>query len=406
LETLASATSVFGTVSEGISVVSVSATAGAGTSNHHDLLVIGAGPYGYACAAYARERGIRTHVVGRPMSFWRENMPAGMFLRSGPDWHLDARGKDTFEAYFEDRGLRVEDHDPIPIGVFCDYTDWFRQRKGFDVDERLVAELTKPTDTFAARMEDGSTLTAERVIAAPGIGHFTSMPPWYDQVPAELRSHTCDLVSFDDLAGVRVAVIGGRQSAYEWAALLCDHGAEQVAVVHRHAAPAFAKVSWAFVDPYVDQTLAQRGWWRNLSSETRAAITAEFWRVGRLTLEHWLAPRLSPDVVTTHAGCAVTAAASDGDKVALALTDASTLVVDRVVFATGYRTNLEAVPYLGPVLDRVRVSDGWPELDDGFQTSLPGLSVTGFASTRDFGPFYGFTKGCPSAARIAVDALG
>jgi hypothetical protein len=28
--------------------------------------------------------------------------------------------------------------------------------------------------------------------------------------------------------------------------------------------------------------------------------------------------------------------------------------------------------------------------------------VVGFASTRDFGPFYGFTKGCPSAARLVV----
>lgn len=373
---------------------------------HHDLLVIGAGPYGYAAAAYARQRGIRTHLVGRPMSFWRENMPADMFLRSGPDWHLDACGEDTFEAYFEDRGLRREDHDPIPIRVFCDYTDWFRQRKGFDVDERLVAELTKPADTFVARMEDGSTLTAERVLAAPGIRHFTSLPAWHDQVPAELRSHTCDLVSFDDLSGARVAVIGGRQSAYEWAALLCDHGAEKVAVVHRHAAPVFAKVSWAFVDPYVDQTLAQQGWWRTLPVETKAAITAEFWRVGRLTLEHWLAPRLAPHVVTTHAGCEVAAVGSDGRTVTLALSDATTLVVDHVVFATGYRTNLEAVPYLGAVIDRVKITDGWPELDHGFRTSLPGLSVTGFASTRDFGPFYGFTKGCPSAALIAVDALG
>jgi 2-polyprenyl-6-methoxyphenol hydroxylase-like FAD-dependent oxidoreductase len=50
---------------------------------HHELLVIGAGPYGYAAAAYARQRGLRTHLVGRPMSFWRENMPADMFLRSG-----------------------------------------------------------------------------------------------------------------------------------------------------------------------------------------------------------------------------------------------------------------------------------------------------------------------------------
>ena len=37
-----------------------------------------------------------------------------------------------------------------------------------------------------------------------------------------------------------------------------------------------------------------------------------------------------------------------------------------------------------------------------FETSMPGLYMIGFASTRDFGPFYGFTKGCPSSARIAV----
>ena len=227
--------------------------------NHYDLLVIGAGPYGYAAAAYAQERGIRTQVVGRPMSFWRENMPVGMFLRSGPDWHLDAVEKDTFEAYFEDRGLRPMDHDPIPIRMFCDYTEWFRQRKRFDVDERLVAGLTKPGDAFVARLEDDSTITAERVLAAPGIRHFINVPAWHDLVPADLRSHTCDLISFDDLAGARVAVIGGRQSAYEWAALLCDHRAEQVAVIHRHPTPAFARSNWAFVDIYIDQTLGHAG---------------------------------------------------------------------------------------------------------------------------------------------------
>ena len=60
------------------------------------------------------------------------------------------------------------------------------------------------------------------------------------------------------------------------------------------------------------------------------------------------------------------------------------------------------MPYLGGVLDQVSVTDGFPDLTAGFETSLAGLFVTGFASTRDFGPFYGFTKGCPSAARIAI----
>ena len=57
-----------------------------------DLLVIGAGPYAYAAAAWAGANGIDTRTCGTPMSFWRERMPADMFLRSGPDWHLDPAG--------------------------------------------------------------------------------------------------------------------------------------------------------------------------------------------------------------------------------------------------------------------------------------------------------------------------
>ena len=66
------------------------------------LLVIGAGPYALSTAALARERGIDTLVVGRPMGFWRRHMPEGMFLRSGPDWHLDAAGVHTCLLYTSD----------------------------------------------------------------------------------------------------------------------------------------------------------------------------------------------------------------------------------------------------------------------------------------------------------------
>ena len=98
-------------------------------------------------------------------------------------------------------------------------------------------------------MEDGTTITAEKVLAAPGIRHFVTLPAWHEGVPEHRRAHTCDLVDFDALAGARVVVIGGRQSAYEWAALLCDHGAASVDVVHRHPTPAFERVSWAVREP-------------------------------------------------------------------------------------------------------------------------------------------------------------
>jgi cation diffusion facilitator CzcD-associated flavoprotein CzcO len=379
-----------------------------------DLLVIGAGPYAYAAAAYARDRGIRTHIVGIPMAFWREQMPTDMYLRSGPDWHLDVSDEDTFAAYFEDQGIRPEDFDPVPISVFLDHTDWFAERKKLDVDERLVDTLTKPNGTFLATMEDGSAIVADHVLAVPGIRHFVNLPDWYDDVPPDRRSHTSELVSFDGLAGARVVIIGGRQSAYEWAALLCDHGAERVDLVHRHAMPTFARVSWAFVDPYVEQTLAQRGWWRRLPPQEQARIAREFWQVGRLTLEHWIVPRLLPEVVTSHPGRAVTAVAgrragqsagSADTEVRLTLSDGSTLTADHVVFASGYRADLERVPYLSCLIDQITVTDGYPNLSEGFETSLAGLWITGFASTRDFGPFYGFTKGCPSSARIAVDEM-
>ena len=368
-----------------------------------DLLVIGAGPYGFAAAAHAQVRGIRTRIVGKPMSFWRDHMPAEMYLRSGRDWTLDADGEHSFEAYFEDRGLDPVTHDPIPISVFLDHTDWFRAQKKLDVEEMLVDSLTRSDGHFEADLSDGSTISAAKVLAAPGIAHFAQLPEWYDELPADRRTHTSERVTFDDLSGARVAVIGGRQSAYEWAALLCDHGAVRVDVVHRHDTPRFEKVSWAFVDPYVEQTLTHRGWWRTLSEEGRQAIALEFWKVGRLTLEHWLTPRLDPAVVRSRPNTLVTAVDATGPGVVrLALSDGDLLEVDHVIAASGYRADLTAVPYLTGVLDSISVTDGFPDLSPGFETSLPDLYVTGFSATRDFGPFYGFTKGCPSAARIAV----
>ena len=85
------------------------------------LLVIGAGPYALSAAALAQQHGIDTVVLGGPMGFWRQNMPAGMFLRSGPDWHLDGAAVHTLQAFLEERGIQPGEADPLPVGVFLDY---------------------------------------------------------------------------------------------------------------------------------------------------------------------------------------------------------------------------------------------------------------------------------------------
>lgn len=150
-------------------------------------------------------------------------MPAGMFLRSGPDWHLDAAGVDTFMAYLEERGIDPSKVDPIPVALFLDYVDWFEERTRIDVLPELVRDLSRPNGHFEATLESGGSVTADAVVAAPGISHFTVIPEWVEQsLSPERWTHTCNLVRFDQLRGKRVLILGGRQSAFEWAALLAD----------------------------------------------------------------------------------------------------------------------------------------------------------------------------------------
>jgi cation diffusion facilitator CzcD-associated flavoprotein CzcO len=374
--------------------------------NQVQLLVIGAGPYALSIAALARERGIGSVVLGRPMGFWRDNMPGGMFLRSGPDWHLDGAAVHTLEAYLEDRGIRPGEVDPIPVGVFLDYAAWFERAKGIEVREEFVDTLVKADGRFEATLRSGERIRADAVVAAPGIRHYASVPGWASSLPPGLAAHTCDLVRFDDMAGARVLIIGGRQSAYEWAALIREHGAARIDIVHRHDIPRFERVSWKFVDAHVEQTLAVRGYWRNLPKSGQDAIARRFWEVGRLTLEYWLTPRLARDGIHRWPGTEVVEVTPAGDdELRVLLSNSTALAVDRVVFGSGYRAELTKVPYLAGVLKHVTVSNGFPVLDEAFQTSLDGLYVTGFSATQDFGPFFGFVKGSPAAATLIVRDL-
>jgi FAD-dependent urate hydroxylase len=369
------------------------------------LLVIGAGPYGLAVAAQARERGIDAIVVGHPLGFWTDHMPAGMYLRSGIDWHLDGSDVHTFEAFVEDRGFRPAELNPIPISIFLEYARWFQNQKALVVRDQLVLDLDRRNSRFVAEMEDGTRIVAEHVVAAPGCGYFAQIPDWAAELPRGTGSHTSDVVEFGEFAGQHVLIVGGRQSAYEWAALLGEHGAKRVDIVHRHDVPRFGRVSWSFVDDYMDATIQTPGWWRSLSQTDRDQVTRQFWEAGRLTLEWWLKPRLSGDRFHVWPRAQLASTTSELKAAVMTLSNGERLHVDRVIFATGYTANLSNVPYLRSVLPTMDIVDGFPSLDPGFQSSVPGLYFPGFTASRDFGPFFGFTRACPVAAKLIVDSL-
>jgi len=340
------------------------------------------------------------------MSFWQENMPAKMMLRSGPDWHLDVAREHTMMAFLAERGVDPADVAPIPIALFLEYADCFRERASVKVEPDFVEELLKPNGSFEATLESGRRVAADAVVAAPGISRFGVIPEWVERsLSPERWSHTCDLVRFEELRGKRVLILGDRQSAFEWAALLADEDAAEVHVVHRHDPPDFAPADWSFVDPLMDLTVEVPGWFRGLPNEEREAVAKRFWAEGRLKLEPWLSPRLTSPSVVRHPRAFVEKCQEQDEEIHVWLSNGENLVADYLVLATGYKPDMKKVPYLSGVVDRMELSDGFPVLDEHFQTSVPGLYVTGFPATRDFGPFFRFVRGCVPAVTLTVEGL-
>lgn len=131
----------------------------------HDLVVVGAGPYGLSIAAHAATAKLDVRVLGRPMASWRDHMPGGMFLKSEP-WASnlsDAAGERTLAAYAATRGLVAEHGHPLPIGTFTDYGMWFAERVGVPVEERTVTAVAAHGSGYRVETADGEALLARSV---------------------------------------------------------------------------------------------------------------------------------------------------------------------------------------------------------------------------------------------------
>jgi cation diffusion facilitator CzcD-associated flavoprotein CzcO len=87
-----------------------------------NLLIIGAGPFGLAMAAYAQSLNIDCLILGKPMDFWKSNMPEGLLLRSACDWHLDPLDVHTIENYLQSQSLTPAQVEPLSRDFYLNYT--------------------------------------------------------------------------------------------------------------------------------------------------------------------------------------------------------------------------------------------------------------------------------------------
>ncbi len=397
------------------------------------VVVVGAGPYGLSVAAHLRGAGVPVRVFGEVMGSWRHAMATGMFLKSTPDAvDLSApepggRLADFLRVHGEPELTELT---PIPCEVFVRYGQWFQKRYVGEVEPaRVVSVQPAPSGPgFAVRLDDGRELAAGAVVVATGLnglahipGELLQLAPTGPGITAPV-SHTSQHTDLSRYAGRRVVVVGGGQSALESAALLHEAGARTQVLVRE------GSVLWG-TTPDPARSRARRigrprsllgpGWVlaavcrapgrvRRLPPAARLLL---FRRALRPSGGWWLRDRVE-GVVPVRTSRRVVRAETAGAAVRLTVAGADgraeVLEVDHVLAATGYRLDLDAVPFLSPRIRRaLRHVPGSraPHLSPGFESSVPGLYFAGSLTAPMFGPMMRFVAGTAYAAtRIARDA--
>jgi len=210
-------------------------------------------------------------------------------------------------------------------------------------------------------------------------------------------------------------VIGGGQSAIEYAALLHEAGAA-VQVVSRRP------INWLGPDRWNRRSVLERilapdasiapGWdnwiWDHMPyffyrfpQERKDSYNAIY----PPGATDWLRSRVIGKVTLRERQTVAKLAVADG-KIAATLSDRAQLSVDHVLLATGYTVDINKLTMIHPALRaEVKTDRAIPILSHWFESSVPGLYFVGLTSLRAFGPLYRFVAGCGAAARRVAESV-
>jgi hypothetical protein len=389
-----------------------------------DVVVIGAGPYGLSVAAHLLEAGKDVRVFGEPMAGWRDHMPKGMYLKSTVDASgLSAPGgRSALTDYWaETGGPALDEWHPVPIDMFVGYGQWFQQRYVKDVERLHVRRVAALPGGFRVSLASGEDLSARTVVVASGHFGYAHSPDALRAIAREFVSHASDHADLSGFSGRTVAVIGAGQSALESAVLLREAGAE-VHLLVRGTSILWGNPPGAYAGPLgrIGKPNSPLGPGWSLFALSRAPELVRYLPAeARLFLMRnilgpsgawWLRDRFKR--LTIALETTVEAARLSNGKIALQLITIagarSTLAVDHVVAATGYKVDLGALRFLDPGLRlrlaRVRGTEA-PRLSPSFESSIPGLYFTGLSAAPTFGPLMRFVCGADFAARTIRRAV-
>ncbi|WP_298356850.1 NAD(P)-binding domain-containing protein [Rhodoblastus sp.] len=382
------------------------------------VCIIGAGPYGLAIAAHMQFADVEYRIFGSPMRRWLSQMPKSMLLKSeGCASSLpDPTGCLGLARYCREESLPYSDYGaPVSRDIFASYGLYFQRKLVPHVEDVLVSNISHLPDGLETTLSTGEKVRSTHVVVATGMDYMAHVPEQLSGLPTTLWSHAADHYDLSIFKGKDVVVIGGGQSALETAAILREEGAS-VNLVARRPTIAWNRVPSTAHRPFYQRLRRPR---------TRLGEGLQLWvydnapllfhhlprhvRISRVKASlgpagaWWLKDRVIGQM-PVHTGHHIRAVEARGGRVELQMADASgrpkALIADHVIAATGYRFDVENLPFLDQGLkSRIRREERLPALSPYFESSVPGLYFVGVASAYAFGPAMRFVAGTDYTAR-------
>lgn len=347
-----------------------------------DTIVIGAGQAGLAAGYQLQRAGLPFVILeasGEPGGSWphyydslRLFSPARFSSLPGMPFPGDPERyptRDEVIAYL--RGYTARFQLPVMTGV-------------------RVTQLTREHTQFLVRSADGRSFHARSVIAATGAFHR----PFIPQIPGQglFRGQLLHAFAYRTPApfsGQRVVVVGGGNSAVQIAAELAQ----------------VAQVSLAVRQPvrFVTQRPYGRDvhwWWSLLRFDTSPLESPQARLFARLA--EGKGPRVLDAGIYRQALAAgrpdARAMFGSFTRAGVTWADGQEEAVDTVLFATGYRPNLDYLTDIG-ALDAC----GQALQHHGVSTTVPGLGFVGLANQRTFAS--ATLRGVGADAAVVLRAL-
>ncbi|HKP55702.1 MAG TPA: XdhC family protein [Polyangiales bacterium] len=335
----------------------------AGGAPIYDVLIVGGGQSGLACAFGLMRERVRNLLVvdqnpldraGPWLNFARMKTLRTPKYLTGPDLGIpNLTPRAWYEAQFGDGSW--ERLGLIPKETWAEYLSWYRKTLGIPVqpDTRVGAlawdEAERAFRVPSTRSGEALTLHARRVVLATGIegsGDWQVPRMVSENLPRSLYAHTRWEIDFAALRGKRVAVLGAGASAFDNASVALEEGA---AAVHMF----FRRQSLVNVNAYRWAEFV--GFLRHMGD----LPDADKWRfISQILRMGQLPPTDTFQRATQHPGFEIKAGTgwnslqARGDKVLIG-TDAGVLEYDFVIVGTGFVTDLKLRPELSGLEDKI-----------------------------------------------------